>query len=92
MLLEFAGDEIRNTILKGHFLVVMELIMKARISAKLFAIDEVERILIVSPVFTEITLAGFVDQCRGYRSWCHAISAFGRHLGLCGTYSLDLMC
>ena len=43
-------------------------------------------------VFTEITLAGFVDQCRGYRSWCHAISAFGRHFGLCGTYSLDLMC
>ena len=83
MSLEFAGDEIRNTILKGHFLVVMELIMKARISAKLFAIDEVERILIVSPVFTEITLAGFVDQCRG---------SFGRHLGLCGTYSLDLMC
>ena len=33
-------------------------------------------------VFTEITLAGFVDQCRGYRSWCQAISAFGRHFGL----------
>ena len=44
----------------------------------IIAFDVAKRILILSPRIS-----------RGYRSVYHAISRFGRHLGLAGTFGLD---